>query len=244
MGERFLKNDGKLRFRTATSRMLYLTFCLLLVTNCVCDSLDVKMEEGRNKRGLQRYPCITSSSTIVQKICPNDTESRNLRAKEMNCDSINNTCSNSIDFVYHCLLNEWGNGSIEICAPSTKIVGQFCTEFNLGGGIIQEHHKTNRSCLSCPYVYNSSDSFRYTECFSGLPPISVDPTEEHTERNSTEYTPCNAHSSPSLIGLVGLLAVIPVALGALIFHRRKRTFCNRNLGLSDSEENTTQKFIV
>lgn len=71
-------------------------------------------------------PCLASVSTIVHKICPDSTESRNQRAKEVGCELMTNSCADSVDYVYHCLLNEWGNNSMEICAPTTKIVGKIC----------------------------------------------------------------------------------------------------------------------
>ncbi|XP_062611690.1 uncharacterized protein LOC134273507 isoform X2 [Saccostrea cucullata] len=161
------------------SEFLTCTICFLLMTAILCESLVRNEGKERKRRGQQRLSCSVSSDTIVQRLCPNDTETRNTRAKELGCENITNHCKDSKDFVYHCVLNEWGNGSLEICAPSTKIIGQFCAEFNLGGAIVQEHHKTNRTCTSCPFVYNSTESFRYNECFKGLPSTPTGSTKQN-----------------------------------------------------------------
>ncbi|XP_062569125.1 uncharacterized protein LOC134231212 [Saccostrea cucullata] len=142
-----------------------------------------------------------SSKTIVQGKCPNDTISRNTRAKELGCENINNSCKDSSDFVYHCVLNEWGNGSLEVCAPSTKIIGQFCVEYNLGGSIVQEHHKTNRTCTSCPFVYNSTESFRYSECFKGLSSMPTGSTKQ-------SYLPLSIDQWIGPVVLLGLILLI------------------------------------
>jgi hypothetical protein len=53
MGERVSKHGGKLPLNTAAYKFLYVTFCITLVQNHVCQSQNIEQEEGRNKRGLE-----------------------------------------------------------------------------------------------------------------------------------------------------------------------------------------------
>ncbi|XP_048771025.2 uncharacterized protein LOC125677092 isoform X2 [Ostrea edulis] len=206
-----VKFDRNRQFSVLDKYVLFITISLVLMiflSEC-CNGNQIE----RRRRGQQRMPCLASVSTIVHKICPDSTESRNLRAKEVGCELMANSCADSVDYVYHCLLNEWGNNSLEICAPTTKIVGQYCAEFNVGGGIVQEHHKTNASCTLCPYIYNSSDSFRYGECFRGLVSNFTKTIEASFPISSTTFT--SRYAPDTNTGNKWLIS-IPIAIHILL----------------------------
>ncbi|XP_062590559.1 uncharacterized protein LOC134252139 [Saccostrea cucullata] len=113
--------------------------------------------------------CAESLATlsIVSK-CPHDYESWKTAAKRKHCESIAKIqrCSKPEEFVYHCLINNWENATVEVCAPTWYING-FCAQFNIPEGRILNH--LQRDCTSlpipCPSHYISSEAYKYPECF-------------------------------------------------------------------------------
>lgn len=57
--------------------------------------------------------------------CPQNRKEWDIAAAEKNCESIatKQTCTESSKFVYHCLMNEWANGTVEVCAPTWFLLG-------------------------------------------------------------------------------------------------------------------------
>ena len=63
--------------------------------------------------------CIKSADTaIVVQVCPQTKMEWKVAAEKKNCKSY---CSS---FQYHCVMNTWGNETIEVCVPGLQIVGQ------------------------------------------------------------------------------------------------------------------------
>lgn len=114
--------------------------------------------------------------------CPSNQLEWEERAKEMKCESVIQNCTENNDFVYHCLINAWPNGTLEVCAPRQIIAGSYCAEFNKGGARVQTQYRSQ--CRSCPYKYNSSDSFKYQECYDLVKTLELSTKEEQTERTS------------------------------------------------------------
>lgn len=89
-------------------------------------------------------------------------------ARNKNCSGKNQHCS-STDFVYHCLINQWENATVEVCALRVNIIGK-CAEYNIKGAVVQEH--TRRDCRSfqnpCPAYYKSDQAYLYQECYDGI----------------------------------------------------------------------------
>lgn len=54
-------------------------------------------------------------------ICPRNEFEQSIRGAIFNCSCVNNTHAN---FHYHCVLDEYGNKLIEVCAPSKYIQGK------------------------------------------------------------------------------------------------------------------------
>ncbi|XP_062598186.1 uncharacterized protein LOC134259602 [Saccostrea cucullata] len=108
--------------------------------------------------------CPASLNTVkTVNHCPANQDAWLQRERMFNCFSHKQNCTNPELFVYHCIPNAWQNGSVEVCAIRTTIIGWKCPEFNFGGKMVQEHNKGN--CRSCPFKYNSTDLFKYRECF-------------------------------------------------------------------------------
>lgn len=95
--------------------------------------------------------------------CPVNKSEWDARAQAMHCEMYSQNCTDKSSFVYHCLINPWSNGTIEVCAPRVKILGKKCAEFNIGGKLVQSHYQ--KPCQLCPYRYNSSESYKYQECY-------------------------------------------------------------------------------
>ncbi|XP_048730227.1 uncharacterized protein LOC125647559 isoform X2 [Ostrea edulis] len=113
-----------------------------------------------NTCNIYNTTCLASCPTIKRvHACPVNDEEKKEREKQMACEKITQTCSEPHRFKYHCIIDERGD-LMEICAPMVCILGQYCAEFNLGGGLVQEHF--DRNCTSCPFKYDSSTLYRYS----------------------------------------------------------------------------------
>lgn len=56
--------------------------------------------------------------------CPMDQTALEERKKVLKCESKSQTCTESTNFQYHCVMNEYANQLVEVCAIPTKIVGE------------------------------------------------------------------------------------------------------------------------
>uniref|UniRef100_A0A8W8JG13 SUEL-type lectin domain-containing protein n=1 Tax=Magallana gigas TaxID=29159 RepID=A0A8W8JG13_MAGGI len=97
--------------------------------------------------------------------CPTSEQEWESAANRKNCQSTaaQQTCSEPETFLYHCVINGYGNETIEVCAPRRLMIG-YCTEFNVAGGVIQSHvlapcNKT--SVLRCDDVYYSTQAYKF-----------------------------------------------------------------------------------
>ena len=64
------------------------------------------------------YPCAPSAdSVLVIDNCPTNPSEWKERALQKNCSEYPQTCFKPLE--YHCLLNPYGNESLEVCAPNT-----------------------------------------------------------------------------------------------------------------------------
>lgn len=113
--------------------------------------------------------CKESATKIrYVKECPTDNKSWDIAAKSMNCENIKQNCSSSKQhqFQYHCVLNEFENALLEVCALNRTIFG-YCSEYNTQGNVIQEHYDAECARLnpSCPKFYNSAESYKYPACY-------------------------------------------------------------------------------
>lgn len=73
--------------------------------------------------------CEESAMTIryVER-CPVDLKSWERAAKDMDCESIHHNCSHNLSkgdhrFQYHCVINNWINATLEVCALNRTIFG-------------------------------------------------------------------------------------------------------------------------
>ena len=65
-------------------------------------------------------PCPPSADSVsVIDSCPMNLLEWNQRAMQKKCSMYPQTCNKPLQ--YHCLLNTYGNESIEVCAPDTLL---------------------------------------------------------------------------------------------------------------------------
>lgn len=110
---------------------------------------------------------VDSASSVSS--CPNSKEERDKAARKKNCNEIatQQTCALPEKFKYHCVINGYRDALLEVCAPERIILGH-CTEFNVIGGVIQDHHSVpckNGSFPKCDRFYLSSDAYKYPDCY-------------------------------------------------------------------------------
>lgn len=103
--------------------------------------------------------------------CPTDSMSWKIAAEKMNCESVEQRCSDSFNtgrhqFQYHCVINAWRNATLEVCALNRTIFG-YCTEYNINGKLIQDNYGADCSKEDppCPPFYNSADAYKYRTCY-------------------------------------------------------------------------------
>ncbi|XP_061195165.1 uncharacterized protein LOC133203390 [Saccostrea echinata] len=106
----------------------------------------------------------------IVRICPsNKTEIEN---KNRNCQKYAekaqlNNCTDYTKIRYHCVLNSYGNQTLEVCSPEKQING-FCAEFNEEVGEILPNHYLDCSLFTppCSSHYNSADAYLYKNCYN------------------------------------------------------------------------------
>ncbi|XP_062571080.1 uncharacterized protein LOC134233104 [Saccostrea cucullata] len=101
----------------------------------------------------------------IVKSCPKSKTDWMKRSAIKNCSS-----STHSNISYHCVLNEWGNASVEVCAASRVILYGKCAEYNFGAKRIQSSsiQRCSSSNPPCPDAYNSSQAYMYQTCYHGF----------------------------------------------------------------------------
>lgn len=101
----------------------------------------------------------------VEKVssCPTSKEQWDNAARRKNCweKALKQKCTIPKKFVYHCVINGYGNATLEVCAPERLILGH-CTEFNEVGGVIQDQLLSPCSNVLpiCDDYYWSSEAYK------------------------------------------------------------------------------------
>ncbi|XP_056014913.1 uncharacterized protein LOC130052837 [Ostrea edulis] len=155
--------------------------------------------------------CTESQSTAkAVQVCPKTAAEWATAASKKGCHNIKNSCES---FEYHCVINAWQNETIEVCSKVINIVGNVCAEYSFGGRRIQRNRDTK--CATCPSVYKSNETYKYSECYSQTyqrrktvrPNISTS-TRVYTTNNGIILT-----SSPVLVHIqAGLTSESQLAL--------------------------------
>lgn len=123
------------------------------------------------------------------------------RARKHNC------ITNNIE--YHCVINEYANATLEVCATQRLILGH-CAEFNSVGGVIQDHYLVpcNDSFPKCDKYYLSTDAYKYQDCYQLIKPEQITLSITTTVKSSTETD----NSDATIIALIIVILVLTVFL--------------------------------
>lgn len=118
-----------------------------------------------------KYCSYTPQTVGVVYSCPESKAELEKREREKNCSSIANiqNCTKPANFKYHCVMNEFENKLIEVCAAEFYIIG-FCAEYNMHGGVVQEHFdlECNDVKPNCPYRYKSTEAYLHKGCYANV----------------------------------------------------------------------------
>lgn len=224
--------------RTASNVVLFL---VLLISIWTRSSLCVKESSTQEKE-----------SSIHEKVkevkqCPYTKNGWIKAAEKKNCTGYQGNKT----YVYHCVINEWANATVEVCAVKILVILRKCTEYNVGAKRLQGSGM--RSCDKnnplCPSVYNSTDAYKYKSCYN----LSIDSENKQnwsSESKSTrqlfisQNNPVEDGSEiwkmviPLSIGVV-VFIVLVISLLAFVVHRRriKQTYKDSQTG--DTDERST-----
>lgn len=160
--------------------------------------------------------CSTSLYTMnIVERCPRNSLEWDARAALFNCSSIKQSCVPTDMFLYHCVLNTYGTELIEICAVFKYIYGRKCAEFDRKGSIIQENvYNCSDSSVSCPYIYKSTNAYKYQSCYDGVGKRKkITKTAESTNFSCRSESPdeTNIIILPVLIVIIVALVLVVVA---------------------------------
>lgn len=189
--------------------------------------------------------CDESAATAKKvKSCPQNHMEWSKAAARKGCEKMAHSC---LSFEYHCVINAWGNETIEVCAPKLQIVGNNCAEYSQGGKRIQRNG--NVPCKNCSSHYFSNESFKYQECYEHVKnaktshttqltteSISVESTEEKVYQ-STSVTPMensarlvqniDNQTTPSHIIIISVCVVVGLAGIIIVFTARQQSWANK-----------------
>ncbi|XP_052691098.1 uncharacterized protein LOC128168967 [Crassostrea angulata] len=178
------------------------------------------------------------------KSCPQNHKEWIKAAARKGCEKMANSC---LSFEYHCVINAWGNETIEVCAPKLQIVGNNCAEYSQGGKRIQRNGIV--PCKNCPSHYFSNETFKYQECYEHVKnaktahttqltteSISVESTEENVYQ-STSVTPMensarlvqniDNQNTMSHIIIICVCVVVGLAGIIIVFTVKQRSWANK-----------------
>ncbi|XP_062570639.1 uncharacterized protein LOC134232660 isoform X2 [Saccostrea cucullata] len=187
---------------------------------------------------LPNNACEESLETIsYTSKCPSDFEEYQVAALRKNCSKYKNECRS---FEYHCVLNDDTTKIMEVCAPSRYIQFGKCAEFNIGLRSIRRVFFSDCTTFKhpCPISYNSTESYRYSDCFNILvikstTMIAPKNTTENRNGSSTTDLPMlenqissgketKENSITAILLGIGIAVVLLLAAICYVVLRRKR----------------------
>lgn len=174
------------------------------------------MSDGRS--------CLWSTKTAMEVTsCPVTKEQWDERARIKNCTSLAHVqnCTKSSNFKYHCVMNEFEDAFIEVCAPVYNING-YCAEYNTLGARIQLHYNLKCSDVEpqCADQYISTDAYLYKGCYDVIKQnqLKLSSVPQNVPLTTTVYKVSNKPVLPDSDLSKGLdtRAVIGLAVGVII----------------------------
>lgn len=163
-----------------------------------------------------RYCKDAVDSVEIVTACPTSKTEWEMAASKKNCERIasRQKCDSVERFKYHCVINGFRNELVEVCAPSRIIFGH-CVEFNVHGGVIQDQRSTpcNDRFPKCDSIYNSSDAYKYPDCYKLVKNGEVSSTTTKYRTTSSTFTRITSDKPGSVdTWIIIAAAVLPVLI--------------------------------
>lgn len=177
------------------------------------------------KASLNRYCLEAVHSVKYVTSCPISKSEWDAAAKKKNCSrmALHQNCSTVEKFQYHCVINEYRNKMVEVCAPSRIIFGN-CVEFNVLGGVIQDQHFSPCRDIfpKCDNHYDSSTAYKYPDCYKLVSGIIYSTTDKLSASITTtmKYDDTLSRDLPIIFGIV--CGVLLTLTSVCVFFIRKR----------------------
>lgn len=158
--------------------------------------------------------------------CPTTKEQWEKAASRKNCweKALKQTCSAPQMFVYHCVINGYGNATLEVCAPKRLILGH-CAEFNEVGGVIQDQFISpcSETFPKCDHFYWSTEAYKYEDCYKLVEAKKIITTTSRIVKDVPSNEAIDRDETtiyiPVVVGL--LLLAVAVFVGLFIRYRLK-----------------------
>lgn len=192
-----------------------------------------------------RYCQVAVASAALVGSCPTSKIEWDTAARKKNCSRIasQQKCAPVEKFRYHCVINGFGNETLEVCAPSRIIFGH-CVEFNLLGGVIQDQRSSpcNDTFPKCDSFYDSTTAYKYPDCYQLVSmnriyqitkKMPVTKKQDVSKSTSTENV---LIISISTFLIVAIIVFIPaMAVKMAVKERRKIPKHNENVELTSTD---------
>lgn len=171
-----------------------------------------------------RYCKEAVQSVKTVSSCPTSKDQWDKAAIRMKCTekALKQNCTTPEKFVYHCVINGYGNATLEVCAPQRLILGH-CAEFNEVGGVIQDqrHSLCNDVFPRCDIYYLSSEAYIYEDCYKLVEANKVLTTIPSVELSDETVTGFRFMSTTMVYLAVGICPFVVVLLVFSVLSRSK-----------------------
>lgn len=166
---------------------------------------------------------VTTYTVQVVNGCPDSEEKWNKAAERKNCSAYASQCGEPNKLMYHCVINEYVNQTLEVCAYVQNIVLGKCTSYSISGNLIQQNSRTNCADFTnpCPVLYRSDQAYKYPGCYQLVLKLTTDnPSSTNNQDDinvSTSSTPtASSNATLNTHGQEGMATVIIIALVSVL----------------------------
>ncbi|XP_056015856.1 uncharacterized protein LOC125673605 isoform X2 [Ostrea edulis] len=166
-------------------------------------------------------PSTTATIKIVDE-CPKTEQAWKDAAARKGCHMLAATqyCSK---FQYHCLVNQWQNATLEVCAPIWYISG-FCVMFNTDEKRVIDNFRLDCTKFRdpCPTRYISTDAYKYQKCYEVL--NKTKQISNQFQEDKVVPTPCSSDTPWREIAVVFIVlsALMCVGIPLTVLYRRRK----------------------
>ncbi|XP_078329648.1 uncharacterized protein LOC111102730 isoform X2 [Crassostrea virginica] len=164
-------------------------------------------------------PVSTPTVTSVPR-CPATLEEMKEAAQRKKCEMMADSKNCDMPPVYHCLLNQWKNDTIEVCASPWYISG-FCAIYNtVEMKVTDDFTRDCATMKDCPTRYHSPEAYKYQTCYE-----KINTGKISTSSPTTSFVLKSRESFSDTIGfmiVIGILCIIIVSILVCLFSRKLR----------------------